>query len=60
VRRLDASIEDVEGVIACPVRIDWDEDGNPRYAGWIGDLHVRVVVALDDPDLIVTIHDRRS
>jgi hypothetical protein len=58
-RKLGASIEDVEGVIARPVRIDWDEDGKPRYAGWIRDVQVRVVVALDDPDLIVTIHDRR-
>jgi hypothetical protein len=60
-RKLGASIgDDVEGVIVRPVRIDWDEDGKPRYAGWIRDVYVRVVVALDDPDLIVTIHDRRS
>jgi hypothetical protein len=39
--------------------VDSDEDGKPRYTGEIRGVRVRVVVALDEPDLIVTIHERR-
>jgi hypothetical protein len=59
-RSLGVNRTDVEHVIANPVRIDWDEKGRPRYTGYIGDVRVRVVVALDEPDLVVTIHDRRN
>lgn len=58
-RSLKATLEDVEEVIARPVSTDRDRDGKPRYVGYIGDVRVRVVVALDEPDLIVTIHKRR-
>lgn len=39
--------------------LDRDSKGKPRYTGEIGDVCVRIVVALDEPDLIVTIHERR-
>jgi hypothetical protein len=47
-------------VIYDPARSDVDETGKPRYYGTIGNVIVCVVVALDEPDLIVTIYDRRS
>jgi hypothetical protein len=47
-------------VIAEPEAVDFDEYGKPRYIGEIKGVRVRVVVALDEPDLIVTIHDRRN
>jgi hypothetical protein len=59
VRHLRATLAEVERVIMDPIRVDRDEDGRPRYTGYIEEVRVRVVVALDDPDLIVTIHKRR-
>jgi hypothetical protein len=47
-------------VIEEPMYADRDEDGKPRYVGEIRGVRVRVVVALDEPDLIVTIHERRK
>lgn len=46
----------MELVIAEPEAVDVDEYGKPRYIGEIRGVRVRVVVALDEPDLIVTIH----
>jgi hypothetical protein len=53
------TIDQVERVIEHPVDIDIDQDGKTRYVGHIRGERVRVVVALDEPDLIVTIHRRR-
>lgn len=36
-----------------------DRRGNPRYVAHVGGVRIRVVVARDDPDFIVTVHDRR-
>lgn len=58
-RRLRADVADAEAVIAQPVRVDRDRFGKPRYTGYIRGVRVRIVVALDEPDLIVTIHERR-
>jgi hypothetical protein len=46
-------------VISNPVKIDADAYGHSRYFGYIrGDL-VRVVVAADDPEFVITVHPRR-
>jgi len=58
-RELRAGIEEAEAVVASATRIDCDADGKFRYIGCIRGTRVRVVVALDEPDLIVTIHKRR-
>jgi hypothetical protein len=50
---------DAEAVIREPEGTDRDEVGKPRYYGLIGNRNVCIVVALDEPDLIVTIYDRR-
>jgi hypothetical protein len=42
-----------------PVEVDTDECCNPRYLGYIRDELVRVVVAADDPNLVITVHPRR-
>jgi hypothetical protein len=52
-------VAEAESVIARPVHTDRDDQGKPRYTGEIGGIRVRIVVALDEPDLIVTIHERR-
>lgn len=59
-RDLGVSVADAERVIRAPVRIDFDKDGLPRYTGYVRGVRVRVVVALDDPGFIVTIHERRN
>jgi len=56
---LGASLADVEGVISAPIRVERDRTGKPAYIGVIHGVQVRVIVALDEPDLIVTIHERR-
>jgi hypothetical protein len=46
-------------VISNPVKVDTDTRANRRYLGYIrGDL-VRVVVAADEPDVVITVHPRR-
>lgn len=59
-RRIEATVADVEGVIADPIRVDRDRFGKPRYTGYVGKFRVRVVLALDEPDFVVTIHERRN
>jgi len=55
----DWAQREVLWVISNPVKIDTDAYGHPRYFGYIrGDL-VRVVVAADDPEFVITIHPRR-
>jgi hypothetical protein len=51
--------EEAESVIANPIEKDSDWKGNPRYRGFIAGQRCRVVVALDEPDLIISIHHRR-
>lgn len=53
------TIGDAERVIANPVEINMEADGKRHYIGFIRGQRVRVVVAFDDPKLIVTIHRRR-
>jgi hypothetical protein len=54
------TVLDVEGIIERPVFVDRDEWGRSRYTGVARDVRVRIVVAVDEPDFIVTIHDRRN
>ena len=46
--------------IADPIRIDSDPNGRPRYTSYIRGIRVRIVIAVDEPDLVVTIHERRN
>jgi hypothetical protein len=54
------TLADAESVINRPDRTGVDEAGKPKYYGVVRKVAVCVVVALDDPNLIVTIHERRS
>ena len=53
------SVADAEALVARATVVDNDADGKPRYTDYIEGVPIRVVVALDDPDLIVTIYERR-
>jgi hypothetical protein len=50
---------EIISVILHPAKADADERCNPRYLGYIRDALVRVVVAADDPDFVITVHPRR-
>jgi len=54
-RDLPIAQADVELLIAHPDRINWDRGGRPLYLGTIRGIPICAVVALDEPDLIVTI-----
>jgi hypothetical protein len=56
---MGATLADAERVIANPDEIDVEANGKRHYLGLIRGQRVRVVVAFDDPELIVTIHRRR-
>ena len=56
---LRVSVADAEALVARATVVDNDADGKPRYTDYIEGVPIRVVVALDDPDLIVTIYERR-
>jgi len=59
-RRLGISRQDVERLRAESEAWDEDPDGRRRYVGHVRGTRVRVVVAVDNPDLVVTVHARRS
>ena len=52
------SHRDLEQVVLRPEAIDHDDDGRPRYLGSVCGVPVCVVMALDEPDLIVTVFRR--
>ncbi len=59
-RHLKGTAADVEWLVANPVRVGRDPTGKPQYTGYIQGIRVRVVFALDEPDFVVTIHERRT
>lgn len=50
--------EDAELVRADPISTDTDPDGRSRFVGIVDGRRVRLVLAVDDPDLVVTFHER--
>jgi hypothetical protein len=58
-RKVHGTREEAESVVRNPIGKDLDPEGKPRYFGYIASELCRVVVALDEPDVIVTIHERR-
>jgi hypothetical protein len=58
-RWVKGTAEEEESVVVNCFGKDFNLDGNPRYRGFIAGKRCRVVVALDDPDLIISIHRRR-
>ncbi|MBS1883639.1 MAG: hypothetical protein JSS97_11865 [Actinobacteria bacterium] len=58
-RKVRGTRQEAESVVRNPIGKDLDPDGKPRYLGYIAGELCRIVVALDEPDVIVTIHERR-
>jgi hypothetical protein len=57
-RALDLNQEAIRRVIASGSPVDWDQEGRPRYQGEVDGELVRVVLAVDRPGLVVTVHRR--
>jgi hypothetical protein len=58
-RRVKGTAQEAEAVVKNEFEKDFDPDGNPRYRGYIAGRRCRVVVARDQPDLIISVHPRR-
>jgi hypothetical protein len=59
-RRHKLTRSEVEGIVSATTFKDRDPEGRPRYLGYVRGTLYRIVVALDDPEMIVTIHPRRQ
>ena len=57
-RALSLAPDEVEWLVEQGVPIERDRDGRKRYEGEIAGATVRVVVAVDRPDLVVTVYRR--
>jgi hypothetical protein len=56
-RRLRATRQEVESVVENPIRKDFDDKGNALYFGYVASAPVWIVVADDDPDVIITVFE---
>jgi hypothetical protein len=59
-RQLGILVEQVEARVAHSKPVDADPEGRPRYIIHVEGRRLRVVIAADDPELIVTVHERRD
>jgi len=57
-RALNLPPEEVERVVREGIQVDPDEDGRKRFEGDLGKTIIRVVMAVDRPDLVVTVYRR--
>jgi hypothetical protein len=56
-RKIKGTAQEAESVAADQFEKDVDPKGNPRYRGFVNGKHCVVVVALDDPDVIITVFE---
>lgn len=52
--------EQAAAIVANGQADDRDERGNPRYQADVAGRRIRVIVALDNPSLIITLYERKS
>ena len=57
-RHLNGTAQEAEAAVKDKFAKDFDEDGNPRYRGFIAGQRCCVVVALDDRDCIITVFEK--
>lgn len=57
-RSLGLAPDEVEWLVEKGVPIERDRDGRKRYEGEMAGATVRVVVAVDRPELVVTVYRR--
>ncbi|HZV74563.1 MAG TPA: DUF4258 domain-containing protein [Conexibacter sp.] len=54
------SREQATAIVAAGSEDGRDANGNPRYQGQVDGRNVRVIVALDNPSLIITLYVTRN
>ncbi|MDQ5895603.1 MAG: hypothetical protein QG596_1864 [Actinomycetota bacterium] len=59
-RSLGVSLPELEFAIGLGRKIVEDVDGNPIHVVVVRGMPVRVVIALDDSDFVITLFDRRK
>ena len=57
-RRLGLSPQDVERLVADFRMLDSDDEGNMRYTSFDGERFLRIIVATNDVDFVITVHER--
>ncbi|MBS1870912.1 MAG: DUF4258 domain-containing protein [Actinobacteria bacterium] len=58
-RRLGVTRADVAAILLASEAADRDPDGRPRHLGIVDGRRIRIVLALEDPSLVVSVHERR-
>jgi hypothetical protein len=58
-RRLGLTAADVAAIILRSDGTDRDPDGRVRHIGVANGRRIRIVLALEDTSLVVTVHERR-
>ena len=53
-------LTDIEAILAQPSRDGQDTRGNVVVIGRLGERRIRIVIAADDPDVVITVHERRT
>jgi hypothetical protein len=54
-RWINGTRQEAESVVENPIGKSFGRSGNPRYRGFVAGVLVWVVVASDDPDLVITV-----
>jgi len=58
-RRLGLTRADIAGIILASDSVDRDPDGRLRHVGIVNGRRIRIVLALENPSLVVSVHERR-
>ena len=51
---------DVDAILANPLETGQDARGNLVVIGHLAERRIRIVIAADDPDFVITVHERRT
>ncbi|MGH2939504.1 MAG: hypothetical protein ACRDPE_15455 [Solirubrobacterales bacterium] len=54
-RWINGTTREAESVVEIPTEKSFGSNGNPRYRGVVAGVRVWVVVAKDDPNLVITV-----
>jgi hypothetical protein len=58
-RHLGLTRADVAAIILESDRVDRDPDGRARHVGIVNGRRIRVVTGLENPSVVVSVHERR-
>jgi hypothetical protein len=58
-RQFQLSTPDLVAVLAHPIRTSHDRRGNVRVGGLVRGVEVRIVIASDDHNAVITVFERR-